>query len=73
MSSRHCPLCDTTKIIAIGAVAYSDGMAIEHQCTHCGHTFYLEDRRKHTHGKNESPANTVWRQARIRKSARSGS
>lgn len=43
--SSHCPLCNTKHTVAIGAVAYSEGVLVEHRCVRCGHIFYVHDRR----------------------------
>lgn len=45
MPSKHCPLCNNDKVFAVGAVAYADGVVVEHRCARCGHMFYLKDLR----------------------------
>lgn len=43
--NKQCPFCDASNIIALGAVAYSTCVVVEHRCMRCGHLFYLNDRR----------------------------
>lgn len=43
--TKQCPICDAKNIIALGAVAYSTSVVVEHRCMRCGHLFYLDDRR----------------------------
>ncbi len=43
--TKNCPLCDARAIFAIGAVAYSTYVVVEHRCGRCGHFFYIDDRR----------------------------
>lgn len=43
--SKHCPLCEANNIFAVGAVAYSTCVVVEHRCMRCGHLFYIDDRR----------------------------
>lgn len=43
--TKHCPICEASNIIAVGAVAYSTCVLVEHRCMRCGHMFYIDDRR----------------------------
>jgi hypothetical protein len=45
MSAQHCPFCNENNSVAIGAVAYSQSVVVEHRCTRCGHIFCIDDRR----------------------------
>lgn len=54
--AKQCPICDASNIIALGAVAYSTHVVVEHRCMRCGHIFYLDDRRGLSHRYLNSPA-----------------
>lgn len=43
--TKQCPICNANHIVALGAVAYSTHVVVEHRCMSCGHVFYLDDRR----------------------------
>lgn len=45
MANPNCPRCDGKKVSAMGSVAYSYSILIEHRCDNCGGLFSITDRR----------------------------
>lgn len=52
-SGRHCPYCNSTAVVGLGAFVDALQTVVELRCGHCGELFISNDRRTAT---TESPA-----------------
>jgi hypothetical protein len=51
-SGRHCPYCNSTAVVGLGAFADALQTVVEMRCRHCGELFISNDRRNSA---SESP------------------
>lgn len=42
---RHCPYCDSTAVVGLGAFNDAIQTVVELRCRHCGELFFSNDRR----------------------------
>lgn len=47
MPHRHCPYCNSTAVVGLGATFMMEASqaVVEMRCRHCGELFYSDDRR----------------------------
>jgi transcription elongation factor Elf1 len=45
MSHRHCPYCNSTAVIGLGAFNDATQTVVEMHCRQCGQLFFSDDRR----------------------------
>jgi transcription elongation factor Elf1 len=45
MPHRHCPYCNSTAVIGLGAFTDSTQTVVEMRCGQCGELFFSDDRR----------------------------
>jgi hypothetical protein len=47
MPHRHCPYCNSTAVVGLGATFMMEASqaVVEMRCSHCGELFYSDDRR----------------------------
>jgi transcription elongation factor Elf1 len=42
---RHCPYCNSTSVVGLGAFVDAMQTVVELRCRHCGELFFSNDRR----------------------------
>jgi hypothetical protein len=45
MPHRHCPYCNSTAVVGLGAFTDDTQTVVEMRCGHCGELFFSDDRR----------------------------